>query len=131
MVAALFRAAWPDAKLGFAFFASKIVAAMHILMCEHAHEILAKEIILLMQQKKIQCTRKLEAMRSSVLHSVEKDLKDLDIVIQPDEVGLAGFVAIADTSKHRQHILDEICTLRCPACHEVCFVLCHFIIISC
>ena len=65
MVAALFRAAWPDAKLGFAFFASKIVAAMHILMCEHAHEILAKEIILLMQQKKIQCTRKLENELSS------------------------------------------------------------------
>ena len=55
-------------------------------------------------------------MRSAVLHSIEKDLKGLEIVIEPNEVGLTGLIAIADTSKHRQHILDEICTLRC---HEV------------
>lgn len=59
------------------------------------------------------------AMRSTVLHSIVKDLKDLEIAIEPNEVGLTGFTAIADTSKHRQHILDEICTLRCPHCHEV------------
>ena len=59
------------------------------------------------------------AMRSAVLHSIEKDLKGLEIVIEPNEVGLTGLIAIADTSKHRQHILDEICTLRCPHCHEV------------
>ena len=58
-------------------------------------------------------------LRSSVLHSIEKDLKDLEIIINPSEVGLAGFTPLADTSKHRQHILDEICTLRCPRCRTV------------
>jgi hypothetical protein len=58
-------------------------------------------------------------LRSSILHSIEKDLKDLEIVISPNEVGLAGFTPLADTSKHRKHILDEICTLRCPRCRSV------------
>jgi hypothetical protein len=58
-------------------------------------------------------------LRSSVLHSIERDLKDLEIIINPSEVNLSGFTPIADTSKHRQHILEEICTLRCPRCRTV------------
>ena len=54
-------------------------------------------------------------LRSAVYQSIEKDLKDLEIVIHPNEVGLLGLIATFDTSKHRQHILDEICTLHCPA----------------
>lgn len=58
-------------------------------------------------------------LRSSVLHSIEKDLRDLEIVISPSEVNLVGFTPFADTAKHRQHILEKICTLRCPRCQAV------------
>lgn len=58
-------------------------------------------------------------MRSSVLHSIERDLRDLEIIINPCEVNLVGVIPFADTAKHRQHILDEICNLRCPLCHTV------------
>ncbi|XP_059353084.1 uncharacterized protein LOC130692190 [Daphnia carinata] len=60
-------------------------------------------------------------LRSSVLHSIEKDLRDLEIVISPSEVNLVGFTPFVDTAKHRKHILDEICTLRCPGCHTAFF----------
>lgn len=60
-------------------------------------------------------------LRSSVLHSIEKDLRDLEIVISPSEVNLVGFTPFADTAKHRRHILDEICTLRCPRCQAAFF----------
>lgn len=58
-------------------------------------------------------------LRSAVIHSIVKDLKDLEIVINPSEVGLHGFTPIIETSKHHQYILDEICTLHCPRCKAV------------
>ena len=58
-------------------------------------------------------------LRSSVLHSIEKDLKDLGIVINPSEVSLIGYTPVAETAKHREHILEEICTLKCPNCRMV------------
>lgn len=67
------------------------------------------------------------SLRSAVLHSIVRDLKDLDIIINTSEVGLAGYTPIADTAKYRDHILNEICTLRCPRCKTVknnfCFIL--------
>lgn len=64
------------------------------------------------------CDREL---RSAILHSIVQDLKDLEIVINPNEVNLLGYTPISETSKHRQYILDEICTLRCPRCRAVTF----------
>lgn len=60
-------------------------------------------------------------MRSTVLHSIVKDLKDLEIVINPSEVNLTGYVPLIETSQHRDHILDNICTLHCPKCQTVSF----------
>lgn len=60
-------------------------------------------------------------MRSTVLHSIVKDLKDLEIVINPSEVNLTGYVPLIETSQHRDHILDKICTLHCPKCQTVSF----------
>lgn len=58
-------------------------------------------------------------MRSAVLHSIVRDLQDLEITINPSEVDLAGFTPLIETSQHRDHILNEICTLRCPRCRMV------------
>jgi len=48
-----------------------------------------------------------------------KDLKDLDIIINTTEVDLAGYTPIADTAEMRDHILNEICTSKCPRCKMV------------
>lgn len=58
-------------------------------------------------------------MRSAVLHSIARDLQDLEITINPSEVNLTGFTPLIETSQHRDHILNEICTLRCPRCRMV------------
>lgn len=120
-------------KAGFCFFCLKDCgrdAHVHVRECSKnpsggvfikqfqknaVHKESRKEAIVNYLMKK--CTDR--QLRSAVLHSIVKDLKDLEVVINPSEVDLCGYTPIAETAKHRQHILDEICTLRCPRCRTV------------